>query len=231
LESWSYNKYQEEKVKFKIQEVSPLLQNIQEAESNDASALSKLAWKYWHGEGVRKSYRKAFELYHKSAKLGHVTAQYNLNLFYLFVPGIDHNDKKAFYWAKKAACADDSDAILAIGWHYHNGYGVKKDIKKAEYWYLRAASLKEVSAYFSLGQLYYDKKSYKQAIPWFRKGIKEHHKKSLYYLGRMYLEGKGVQTDYTKAEALLKDSVTQGYYLAKRLLQSKRIKRIIKSKG
>ncbi len=204
---------------------------IQKAELGDASAQVQLAWKYDNGDGIRKSYRKAFEWYLKAAKLGHVTAQYNLNLSYLIGQGTAKDDKKAFYWAKKAADANDADAILAVGWHYHNGRGVKKDIRKAEHWYLKAASFKKVSAYFSLGQLYYDKKAYTQAIPWFEKGVKEGHKKCLYYLGRMHLEGKGTHPDYFKARTLLKEAVSQGYYPAKRSVQSKKFKSMIKTKG
>ncbi len=204
---------------------------IQKAVSGDANAMARLAWKYDEGDGFRKSYRKAFEWYLKAAKSEHVPAQYNLNLFYLLGHGTAKDDKKAFYWAKKAAAANDADAMLALGWHYHNGRGVKKDLRKAEQWYLKAADLGEVSAYFSLGQIYYDKRTYTQAMPWFDKGVREDHKKCLYYLGRMHLEGKGTHPDFSKAKALLKGAVGKGYFPAKRLVQSKRFKTMIKTKG
>lgn len=191
-----------------------------------ADDVLSLAWKYDGGDGIRKSYKKAFKLFLQAAKLGSANAMYNLNIYYQLGHGIKRDEVLAFDWAKKAAKLEYPDAVLALGWHYLNGRGTKKDTKKAEYWYLKAAEYEMVMAYFSLGQLYYDSNDYEKAMIWLNKGVKVDHKKCMYYMGRMYIEGKGVKQNYDKGIKLLIKSSSMGYYVATRLLRSKKINKL-----
>jgi TPR repeat protein len=202
---------------------------IKKANKGDLCAQEKLAWLYDNGIGVRKSYKNAFYWYEKSAKNGrNPIIYYNLGLCYLSGQGTTKDYQKAFYWTLKAANSGDVDAILAIGWHYLNGCGVEKDLGLATKWYHLALKKKESgAANFSLGQIAYDSKQFKTAIKYFTKAeSKFNHSKSCYYLGRMYFEGKGVKKDTAKSKELLIKAVSLGENKAKRLLHSKKFKKL-----
>ena len=66
---------------------------------------------YKNGEGVRKNYKKAFELFTKSVDEGEGSEYENL-----------------------------SEVQRLLGNMYHYGYGIKKDLKKAKEWYDKAAN-------------------------------------------------------------------------------------------
>jgi TPR repeat protein len=149
-----------------------------------------------------------------------------LNLCYLTGQGVERDEQQAFRWVRKSALAGFPDAVLALAWHYHNGYGVAPNRQKAELWYRKAARLKDPSAQFSLGQMKFDQGNYASALRWFRKGATQDHPRSQYYLGRMYLEGLGVRRDMGKAKALLWRAVTLRVPRAKKLLLSKRFKKL-----
>ena len=51
---------------------------------------------------------------------------------------------------------------------------------------------------------------YAEAVIWFQKGADQGHTGSLYWLGRLYHEGKGVERNRDKAETFLKQAATQG---------------------
>ena len=66
---------------------------------------------YKNGEGVRKNYKKAFELFSQLVEKWHQRDYGKL-----------------------------SEAQRLLGNMYHYGYGVKKDLKKAKEWYEKAAN-------------------------------------------------------------------------------------------
>jgi TPR repeat protein len=150
---------------------------------------------------------------------------FNLNLCYLLGIGTRQDYKKAFRCVHQSAYAGYPDAILALGWHYHNGRGVK--LRLAELWYRKSSRIGDPSAQFSLGQLYFDQGRYEIALKWFRKGVAQDHARSRYCLGRMYLEGRGVCPDVTRASVLLRRAVQLRVSPAKKLLRSKWFKRLL----
>lgn len=193
------------------------------ATAGETDAQAELGWLYDKGQGVRKSYRKAFQWYLKSAQRGNRVAQYNLNLCYLIGQGISPDEKQAFRWVQKSAEAGYPDAVLALAWHYHTGRGVKVSLRQADHWYRKSAQLGDPSAQFSLGQLSYDSGRYASAKKWFLKAVAQNHPRSNYYLGRMYLAGLGVPKDATTARSFLRKAVDLRDHRAMRLLQSKRL--------
>jgi hypothetical protein len=152
-----------------------------------------------------------------------------LNLCYLLGEGTAPNEKQAFRWVQKSAQAGFPDAALALAWHYHNGRGVEVNLRQAEYWYRKAARSGEASAQFSLGQLSYDSGHYASTKKWFLKAVAQNHRRSNYYLGRMYLAGHGVRKDATTARSFLRQAVKLGDRRAMRLLQSKILEKALAS--
>lgn len=172
-----------------------------QAMAGKAAAEAELGWRYAEGQGIKKSYTRAFQWYLKAARHGNRVAQYNLNLCYLFGEGTAPDEKQAFHWVQKSAKAGFPDALLALAWHYHNGRGVRVSLRHAEYWYRRAARSGDASAQFSLGQLSYDSARYRSAKNWFLKAVAQNHPRSNYYLARMYLAGIGLPKDATTARS------------------------------
>jgi len=201
---------------------------LKKANSGDFVSQEKLAWIYYKGTGVKKSYKRAFYWYLKSTKHGNPIVYYNLGLCYLLGQGTKTNYKRAFHWTKKAAEAGYADGMLALGWHYHNGFGTKQNYVLATKWYRQALKEKECgSAYFSLGQIAYGNNNFDLAAKYFSDAVsKFNHPRSSYYLGRMYLEGKSVPKDQLRSKQLLEEASIHGIYQAKRLLNSKKIRNI-----
>lgn len=73
--------------------------------AGEPKAMASLAYAYYHGRGVEKSYDKAFELYSKAAKYDDIQAwcYNNLGLCYELGNGTPKNREKAIELYKKAA--------------------------------------------------------------------------------------------------------------------------------
>lgn len=72
------------------------------ANKGDADAQLKLGLKYYFGKGVEQNYKKAFELFKKSAEHGNKTAQYNLCIVYGLGRGVEKNEDESFKWLLKS---------------------------------------------------------------------------------------------------------------------------------
>lgn len=151
--------------------------------------------------------------------------QYNTSLDYLRGIGATKDVARAFRWNRAAARSGYPDAVLAMGWFYHNGIGVERNLRRARLWYRRAARAKNASAQFSLGQLAYDDDEFVEAAVWFRQAVRRRHPRAGYYLARLYLDGRGVRRNVATASKLLSDAVRYELPEAKRLLHSKRFQR------
>lgn len=76
----------------------------------------------------------------EKAQTGNVECQKSLGLYYSFGwEGFPKNAQKSFFWYKKAALQNDSEAQLCIAEYYRYGGPVTVDTKEAIYWYKRAA--------------------------------------------------------------------------------------------
>ncbi len=193
------------------------------AENGDLKSQEKLAWFY----DRTRSWKKAFYWYEKAASNGaNPIIYYNLSLCYLLGLGTGRDYEKAFYWTKKAAALGYCDAVLALAWHYHNGFGIRKDLKSAKRCYSACfATEYSDSAYFGMGQIAYeDDGDYKAAFEFFMNAARKGHAKACYFLGRMYFEGRGVEKDAMQAGIFLKKAIRKEPR-AKRLLKSRKFKR------
>ena len=200
---------------------------LEKAQAGDPLAQCCVGWAYYHGEGVRKSFRQAVSWYRKAAKGGNRIAQYNLSLCYLDGEGVRKNLRTAFRWNQIAANAGHTHAEQMAGWYYYGGRGVKVDLAKARRWYLKAAAKGDLSAMFSLGQMAFDQKNFKEAARWFSKAGKKDHPRSNQYLGRMLIHGYGVPIDPFRARVCLKKAVAGGLGFANRLLNGRKLKRLL----
>src|SRR5215218_362635 len=124
---------------------------------------------------------------------------YNQSLDYLLGNGVAKDEQRAFTLNVEAAQAEYADAVLAMGWFYLNGAGVARDVERARKWYRDSAHRGDTWAMFSLGRIAYDERDYSDALIWFRRAADAGHHRPLYFIGRQYWRGHGVEQDKKEA--------------------------------
>ena len=72
--------------------------------------MYRLAHFYYHGQGVEKDDRRAFELMRRSARAGETGAQYNVGVYFLWGVGTPVDRELGKDWLEKAATKGDEDA-------------------------------------------------------------------------------------------------------------------------
>jgi len=128
-----------------------------------------LGLNYYFGDnGVIKNKKKAFKWLYKSAKKGHMEAQFWIGWMYGSGNGVSQDKSKALKWYKKSANQGYSKAQTNLGLIYDSGTGVSVDYDKAIKWYRKAAKQNSAKAQNNLALLYeYGfgvEKNYKQSI-------------------------------------------------------------------
>jgi len=111
-------------------------------------------------------------------------------------------------YAKFKEMAEDGRGIIYAQYRlalmYEKGDSTEYSIQKALFWYKNAAIAGYALAQHRLGFLFYSGKhgvikNLKTAFYWFSKAANQKYKRSLYFLGKMYEQGNGVQHDINKA--------------------------------
>ncbi len=103
---------------------------IMAANENYPDALCNYACCYVNGTGgIKKNLKKAFELFHKAADMGHVMSQHELGKCYL---QFNKDYDNAYLWFKKASDYGNIEATYYVGLLYLIGNKhIQKDINKA----------------------------------------------------------------------------------------------------
>lgn len=143
---------------------------------------------------------------------------YNSSLGLLEGGGVKQDEATAFALNAEAAERGHHDAVLAMGWFYLNGVGVQKDRDEAWYWYRKSARHGDPRAMFSLGYLSYIEGDYAEAKRWFTRARGAGHKRSLYWLAKLYWKGRGVDQDRGQARSLIELAAKANVCEAKRAL-------------
>ena len=85
-------------------------------EANDPTAMYNLSCDYRNGTyGYPQDYKKAFELYHRAAELGHSKAYLNIGYAYDEGEGVEVDKKKAVHYYELAAMMGDEIARDNLG--------------------------------------------------------------------------------------------------------------------
>jgi len=200
------------------------------AAQGNAAAQHDLGHMYHYGFGVAQSFAKAEQWYRKAAEQGLVYSQNSLGLFYQNGWGVPQDYAKAMEWYQKAADQGSAIAQSNIGAMYALGLGVPKDFTKAVSWYEKALEQNDPfanpNAYFNLAQCYENgrgvSQNYAKAAAYYKNAIdgsgvldtNEVEVKSSYYLGMLYLDGKGVDKDKSTALSYIRTSAEGGFHKA-----------------
>jgi TPR repeat protein len=130
--------------------------------------------------------------------------------------GLFRSDPKSAIEKLKQLAEDGSiSSMLHVGQAYRRGNGVEQDFAEAERWFCRAANLGSRSAYYLLGRLCLTQHRDKDAAMAFEHAATMRYVPAIHFLGRLYLEGRGVPRDPEKGEALLRRAASGGSILAK----------------
>ncbi len=149
------------------------------ANHGNPSAQNHLGICLSNGEGVEKNEIEALYWTKKALKNGSVCAANNIATIYRDMG----NNRRAFFWYRRAAESGDYDAYVEIGERYYKGTGVRKNYVAAVECYkkaIRATCICEDSrekAFFLLGTAFYEGKgvnhSLKKAKHFFQKANRD----------------------------------------------------------
>lgn len=195
-------------------------------EYGDTDAMNNLGLMYEKGEGVEKSYDKAFSLFEKACKADNGNACANIGLLFLDGEGVDTDYARAFEFFQKGVSLGNPESMAALGAIYQNGFGIEKDLKQAFSWYMKSFEngnthpelLFQIGTYYDLGIA--DVKADKvKAKEWYEKSALSGHSGANRFLGYLYAEGiGGVQQDLLKAGECFSSSAQSGNKPAQKIL-------------
>lgn len=188
------------------------------AEQGHADAQNQVGEFYYEGKLVSQNAETAFQWYYAAALNGSIKGAGNLGYCFATGTGTVQNYQKAVEWLTNAAEGGDADAMVNLGVRYLNGQGVAKDERKAYQWMITAIEHGATQGYFYAGAMHYEGldgdgiPNYDKAFEMFSKAMEKglQHRQLLYYLGKMYLEGKGTDKNNNKAKMYLCPSALQG---------------------
>jgi TPR repeat protein len=103
-----------------------------EVTQGNMQALFSLAQKYWQGEGVKKSKKKALELWNEGALKGDGACAFHLGTLYEkgLIVKKDYNQARYYYLI--AYRNHHKEGTLRLAYFYEHGLGLYKDIEKAK---------------------------------------------------------------------------------------------------
>ena len=136
-------------------------------------ALVELSFLYENGNGVERSYEKAFELCEKAAQEGYPYAMFRVGLYLEKAVLGEAKPEEAFAWYTKAAMADENEGIFALGRCYKQGIGTEEDWDKALEWFGKGAEKNESRCLTELGLAYEN-----------GNGVEENPQKAVEYMTR-----------------------------------------------
>jgi TPR repeat protein len=108
------------------------------ADQGDPDAMTRMAYLYAKGLGVKRDKNDAMQLYQKAADKGNAWAMVSIGFLYLKGIGVDKNDAQAVQWYQKAADKGNLVAMASLGYFYKSGIGMYSDSKLSNEWFEKA---------------------------------------------------------------------------------------------
>jgi TPR repeat protein len=177
------------------------------ANAGRPSAMIQLARLYWHGTGLPKDRSEAFRRYREAAELAINTndteplctlAQINLS-----GTVITKDLAEAARWFTKAAEGGCTVSMVNLGvMHLEGSGGLPKDQAKAETWFRKATEIAPAALGCPFADAYLRGKvppNLVQTVNWFTKAAEAGCPYSMYSMGVILAEGRGLPKDDAKA--------------------------------
>ena len=163
---------------------------------------------------------KAFSYFQQSAYLGEPYSQYELALMFYNVEDCHYNLDSAIYWFQKAAEQENAKSCFLLGSMYFFGQAVKQDAEKGLDYWKKGAQLGDPTCCNILVNAYESQGFYEEGFYYASMSAKLGDSEGLYYVGRYYFEGKGVDVNEAEGFLSLVKSAQKGNDLAMQYLQS-----------
>lgn len=189
---------------------------LKAADAGEVSAFVELGMLYINGYGVEQDISEAGKWLLKAAEAGDALSQYKVGYMYEEGAGMTKDRDKAFQWYKKAAKQDIPDAQFKVASMLMEDSLQNED--EAIIWYTKAANLGLLPAMVNLGIIRYTRAEYADALKWFQTASFKNDPDAQFYLGRLYIEGKGVEKDIDKGVTWLRVSADNGNKAAKDII-------------
>jgi len=106
------------------------------------------------------------------------------------------------------------NGMLFLGRAYQKARGASVDLKLSEKWYRRALERGSKQASLYLGAIYWNQKDYAKSYEAFSTGAKMDYAPAIYWLGRHYRDGLGVDRQPDKARLLFEQASAKGNLIA-----------------
>jgi TPR repeat protein len=180
------------------------------AKQGHTFAQYKIGYYQYYGKAVKKDRAKAFNNFLMSATNGNSESLGFLADMYHNGDGVEQDDKKALYWARKSAATGDKKGEYLLGLLLYRGSAGVLDRSLAEEWFLKAVDQGYGHAILAMGQVEHDKKNYSAALSWFKKSADQHnHRKAQWMVGKYYTDAKYVQNDVKQGIKYLEQAANQ----------------------
>jgi uncharacterized protein len=168
----------------------------------------KLGNIYYHGIGVNKDYKKAFEYYEKAAFEDGLKppkdTKYFLGLMYQLGQGTPKDLNLSINWYEKAANEGHIKAQYNLAMIYLNDINNNGYLEKGMAWLETAADQgNHADAQYQLGKRYSTSigvsRDYGKAANFYAKAARQNHADAQNNLATLYYFGRGVKEDYAQA--------------------------------
>lgn len=165
--------------------------------------------------GLSVDWGRAYTLYCKAARQGHVPSICNVGVCYHNGSGVVRDVVKAVDQYREAALKEYPRAWYNLGVCYETGEGVQqRDYRRAAGLYRKAARGRFAQALCALGKCYElgtgVQKDEKRAVLLYRKAADRKCARAVFYLGLCYERGVGVDGNFRQAAELFKKAATLG---------------------
>ena len=162
-----------------------------------------LGLSYCYGSGGEPDYKKAFDLFRKSAEAGDAFGMEELGCLYQRGRGVEKNLGEAVKWFHKSADAGFPCGMSNLAGMYKSGLGVEKDLAEAVKWARKSVEAGSTDGMLILGDMYMDgqgiQKDLAEAVKWYRKATEAGNSNGMNSLAWMYQCGLGVVKDDKEA--------------------------------
>jgi len=182
---------------------------------------------YYYGNGVDKDVGKAFYWYEKSAQQSNAYACYSLARMYHYGEFIEKDMNKAQHYYKIAFNKferielQDDNLWYRLGSMCKNGLGTDKDIARAIEYFKASAELENKNAMCEYATELIVGENVTQdvdeGISMLQKSLELGNLNSAYFLGKLYMDGKYVYSDFSLAEKYLLLSAEKNDFVQYRL--------------
>lgn len=103
-----------------------------------------------------------------------------------------------------------------LGFMYYQGKGTSRDLDAAENWFKKAFAEGDEQAGVGLFRVYVERDEFDKALHYMRIMEEKEYPPALYWLGRMYYNGFGVQKDLAKAFEYFTQAAEHGHFVGTR---------------